>query len=105
MSRRVQVENWSRAIARSIGGFRRDSYTDPQGRTSHSLEGVTTTPFGFVYAYSVWDEADPGKDQTRIEFVWREREHVRQLNRAYTNRGLATLAARFAREIAQGGAR
>lgn len=67
------------------------------GDGEHS--GAVITPLGIVYVYSAdADGGEPGV--TTARFVWKGRCHARLWERGFTRRGLATIAARFAREIA-----
>ena len=60
---------------------------------SSYLDGEVATPFGYVLAWS-----DDGTSSLR--FMWGGREYSKVIKRPFTRRGLATVAARFAREIA-----
>lgn len=58
------------------------------------IDGIVVTPLGYVTAYA-------DSRMTCMRFIWRGREHARTIKRTRpTDRGLAVLAGKFAREIA-----
>lgn len=64
--------------------------------------GYVTTPLGIVGVVVAETRDEPRDNDTRLTFVWRGQIHVRRLNRVLTERGVITVAGRFAREIAGG---
>jgi len=58
------------------------------------LAGCVFTDLGIVMVYSE-------KERSNLVFIFAGRLYDRHIDRGYTKRGLATVAGRFAREIAQ----
>lgn len=61
------------------------------------ITGQVQTPYGYV----VCDMVDGKKPYACIQFIWRGRSYTRVWRRSFTRVGMARLAARFAREIAE----
>ena len=71
--------------------------TQPFKSGDECLDGHALTPWGYVVAWT-------SSAGTAMRFVHNGREHCRVINsKQYSNRGLATICGRFAREIAEGG--
>lgn len=68
----------------------------------HLTTGYVTTALGIVGVVTGMRDHDTEDDHTRLSIVWRGRLHDRQYNRVFTERGIITLAGRFAREIVRG---
>jgi hypothetical protein len=64
------------------------------------VEGCVLTPNGIVAVYSQGSEKDV--PSTNLDFVWEGRLYSRTIKRRYTQRGLVTVANRFADEIRGG---
>ena len=78
--------------------FRRPDWKDDD---STALNGTIRTSLGFVIAYAdTWKNAKGEvSHHTRLEFIWQGREHSRYYSKRFTERGMARLADRFAREV------
>src|SRR5689334_18574410 len=101
MSRRAKVQDSDDKVSRVTGSF--VAYTSRDGAT-HAHVGAVVTPLGIVQAQTWWDADRTARDATYLRFVWRGRSHWRVIARVYSERGLTTVAARFAREVSRGGA-
>ena len=85
------MTEWTCKVTRSMNRI----YRHPAGY----LQGDVVTPYGIVVAYS-----QGGADEyhsTNLQMVQGGRLYSVSFNRKYTQRGIATLANRFARNIAQ----
>lgn len=60
------------------------------------LDGVVETPHGFVVVYSE-------RSYASVRIIYAGRTHMRTWNRAFTKRGLAIVASRFANEVVSWG--
>lgn len=71
--------------------------------TYYRTRGYVSTPLGIVAVDSWQPVGEKGDPETYMRFVWAGREHSRTVYRGFTSaRSLATVAGRFAREIAEG---
>ena len=64
----------------------------------HYFTGTVFTPLGMIDVYSQ-DSFRGSNPSTTLRFTYKGRMYHRYINRAYTARGLAILAHRFAKEI------
>jgi len=78
----------------------RGDITRHRGDGYDYAEGVVSTPHGYVRVYAQGGERST--PHTRMWFIWRGREQARGAPRRLSVVGLASVAARFAREIAEG---
>jgi hypothetical protein len=77
----------------------RNSFSVLQRRPDYT-EGTIVTPHGIVSVYTEVADYDMEINSgTILEFVYRRRYYRRDINRAYSERGLSTVANRFAKEI------
>jgi hypothetical protein len=82
----------------SVGsGFGRTELRQMQHRYADWLDGEVITYHGIVSIYAQGD--DEFRPSTQLTFVWKGRMHVKSYNKRYTQRGIVTLAKRFANEI------
>lgn len=64
--------------------------------------GHVKTPQGVVAFYMQWAGPPPhdtAKRYTQLNFCWQGRAYVRQIERTFTDMGLARVAHRFAKEV------
>ena len=62
------------------------------------LEGSVITAHGIVYVYSQGGATEV--PSTNLQIVWGGRLYSRTMKRRYTQRGLVTVANRYAKEVA-----
>jgi hypothetical protein len=64
------------------------------------VTGTVATSYGFVRVYAQgFAKRDP---HTRVEFIWKFRQYSRVVDKLLTERGIATVAHRFAQEVVNG---
>jgi hypothetical protein len=86
-----RISTTSRAIDRALAMV----HSDPRGWTTASV----FTREGIVAVYMEAGE----RPFTRLDFIHGDRMHTRDIHgKAYTERGLVTVAHRFAREVVYG---
>jgi hypothetical protein len=83
----VKSSNYTMKVLRPWGGI-------SQNKEDGYAEGVVFTPNGIVDVYS--QDGDP---HTVLRVVIDGRLHQRNIHKAYTKRGLVTLATRYAAEL------
>jgi hypothetical protein len=90
----LKVQSFSVDSSRSL--LFRDGDPKREGRFT---SGFVVTPFGVV---GVWMWSDDSRGETSYTFGFDGRDYQAFEDRARTPRGIAIMAGRFARKIAQG---
>lgn len=80
-------------------GSRLHIHRDRDDQPSY-ITGEVLTKWGYVSVYAQGWRGD--YEATRVSFIWREREYTRNYDRRLSERGIAIVGRRFARDVAAG---